>query len=163
MIYRSIRMSTLTLRSLSLSSLLRLGLSTLPCRPDRFCSCKYLITLAWLLQVSGWTYSIDIHSIPYTNQDLLHDWFMIGIRFIVSEPHDFPGFSITIPIELYDSIIVLFSWLFNTYMSVLSHPNFLYGLTLPTPHPTYPYYQKTRMRSLHGRNPRAKCIARKPV
>jgi len=120
------------------------------------------LSSAYLCNTRGQTYSIYIHSISNTDQNLLHYRFMIRIGFIVSEPHNLPGFSITIPIEFYDSIIVLFSCLLDTKLSVLSH-SWLFGLTLPTPHPTYPYYQRTRMRSWNWQNLLARCITGKPV
>ena len=71
------------------------------------------LSLAYLTNLRCQTYSVDIHSISYTNQNLLHHRFMICVGLVVSEPHNLPSLAITIPIEFDNSLIVLFSWLFD--------------------------------------------------
>jgi hypothetical protein len=157
MIHRGVGLSSLG--SLSLSPLLGLSLPGLPCRPDGFCFRKYLTISLFLYVGYRLTASISTPSLILTRIFSITDLLASGLSSL-----NLMIFQVSLSLSQLNSMILSSYCSPDCLMLIYqSCPLSLSRRTLPTPHPSYPYYQRTRMRSLNWRNPRARCIIGKQV
>lgn len=55
----------------------------------------------------GSTYFFDFYAVIDTNEDLVHDGFVIPMRLVISHSQHLPRLYVTVPADLYYSLIQL--------------------------------------------------------